>query len=260
MKKSTTRIFALVIIATFLFALSINFVSAQATNELVLKVQEIGKGIFEIVKPILEAIIGEVADGEYFLAKVVLLIMLFGILWTALGRMDFFSDNIMIQVIVSIGVTILAVRLLVNDWIVSTILLPYSALGIAITAGLPFVLFFLIVRDWTPTARKIAWTFFAVVFIALWFTRDDLGAFGYIYIVTAGLALAMLLFDKTIQRAWKRSQSEATRSLAESRIRSKLTKQRAELEDQKADGTITKTDYDRQNTHLEKLEKKYALK
>ena len=60
MKKSTKRVLSLVILTTFLFALSINLASAQPINDAVIKIQEVGKAAFELVKPLLEAMVGDV--------------------------------------------------------------------------------------------------------------------------------------------------------------------------------------------------------
>jgi len=63
------------------------------------------------------------------------------------------------------------------------------------------VLFFFVVKDFSKTFKRVAWVLFAVIFIGIWFTRyDELGNYGYIYLVTAGLSVLMLWFDGTINK------------------------------------------------------------
>ena len=195
------KLFALGILGMFLFSFSLSFVSAAPS--IVEGAQSFVEGAYDVIKPVLEKIIGETDTSEFFLAKVLFLVVIFAIVWKAIEKIPFFSDNEWVLWIVSIAVSILAIRWFGNIEIVQTVLLPYSALGIAISAGIPFVLSFLIIESFRPTTRRFAWIFFGVIFIFLWFTRyEELGSFGYIYLVTAGLSLLMIIFDGTIQK-WR---------------------------------------------------------
>jgi hypothetical protein len=195
MKKGLTFFvlgFALVLLVT-------GFVSAAPTD-VADGIRQAGSTIYEIVKPILEVVTGDTSGGQDFLAKVLFLMIIFAVVWTAVGRIAFFAENTWVMVVVSSAVSVLAIRWFGDSSVVQTAILPYSAFGIAVTCFLPFVLFFFLVKDFTPVFRKLAWIFFAVIFTGLWIARDEARSFSYIYLVTALLGLAVLFFDGTIQK------------------------------------------------------------
>jgi len=196
--------------------------SAGPFDGIIAGIQEGGKGVYELFRPLLEGIIGEAENGETFLAKILFLVIIFTVLFVALGNIDFFSERVWPLWLVSIAAAILSIRWFSSEF-VSTVILPYSALGIAVSAGLPFALYFLIVKEFKVTlARKTSWAFFAVVFIGLYFSRwDELGNFGFIYLVTAVVALLMIPFDAQFQKARVKSQIE--------KIHTVQTKKRAKL-------------------------------
>lgn len=113
--------------------------------------------------------------------------------------------------------------------------------------------------------RKVAWIFFIVIFIGLFFARradtigGPIGDFAYIYLVTAGLAFLVLFADKTIQRTIKKSAVEANKEIAIAKRRTQLIGERHELEGKKMNNTVTDRDYRIQDEHLKKSEKKYDI-
>jgi hypothetical protein len=164
-----------------------------------------------IFKPFGQFLLGaNTLDGELFFAKLLFFIVLITLVNYALSQFPPLQSK---SWIVSVAVSILAVRWITPSWI-ETVVLPYTALGITLTAFLPFVLFFFFVEkglEGHTTMRKVAWIFAAVVFIGLFIYRDTTqfpanskGAFNpaNIYLVTAGLCLIMLFMDQTIQRAF----------------------------------------------------------
>ena len=196
-KKALLLLGAILLVAFF-----ISIVSAATPVE---NIKSIGSGIFEIVKPLAESILGETPGGDFLFAKVLLLIMLFGIIWEVVGSIDFFKNGY-ILFIVSAGVSILSIRWLTAG-LVQTILLPYTTIGIVISAGIPFVIFFLLVnrglKGSSSTLRRTAWIFFAVIFIGLWISRintEELGSESYMYLIVALAALLMAYLDGTIKR------------------------------------------------------------
>jgi hypothetical protein len=87
------------------------------------------------------------------------------------------------------------------------------------------VVYFLVVKDFHKTLRKISWIFFIVIFIALWIMRagevaegtaatvgGPVGAFAWIYLATAGLAVVALLLDGTIQKLMTKAKIERIQS------------------------------------------------
>tara|TARA_Y100000310_G_scaffold168538_1_gene168589 strand:+ start:64 stop:846 length:783 start_codon:yes stop_codon:yes gene_type:complete len=200
----------LIIFGMFIISMSLVFVSAGPADRLIEGARGLGESVFELTKPLLEIIVGETANGETFFAKILFLIIIFAIVWKSIEKIDFFKENDWVLWTVSIAVSILAIRWLGNSEVVYSMILPYSVLGIFISAGLPFVLAFLIIEDLRKTMRKFAWIFFAVIFIGLWFSRnDEIGNFGWIYLMTAVLAIVMIIMDGTIQRFWKKMKFEA---------------------------------------------------
>jgi hypothetical protein len=216
------KLFGVFVLGLFVISMMAGLVSAQANDP----VDAVQKGVasgYELIRPVLEGIIGETSDGEFFLAKVLLLMIIFAILWVALDKVSFFSENTWVLVIVSVAVSILSIRWFGNSDMIRTVILPYSALGIAISAGLPFVLAFIIIENnFKKTMRKIGWIFFAVVFVGLWIMRSGesgaeavggpVGPFAWIYLATAGIAMIMLFMDGTIQRTMAKSSVERIQS------------------------------------------------
>lgn len=200
-----------------MFSMAASFVSADA-------VEEFQKGVksgYSVVEPALKFIVGDTGESpELFLAKILLAIIIFSIVWMALNKISFFSENEWSLWLVTIAVSLLAIRWLGNESVINTVILPYSALGVALTAGIPFVVYFLVVKDFNKTMRKLAWVFFIIIFVALWIMRSGksagdpnviggaVGPFVWIYLATAGLGLAVLLFDGTIQKIMNKASIE----------------------------------------------------
>jgi hypothetical protein len=219
--------FTLFVLGLFLVSLFIGFASAQPARDFAQGARDISSGLYEIVRPILETITGDTTGGQDFLAKVLFLVIIFAVIWTALNGIAFFSENTWVLVVVSVAASILSIRWFGDSTIVQTAILPYSALGIAISCGLPFVLCFFIIEKMNKTYRKLAWIFFAVIFVGLWISRDETGSFGYIYLVTALLAIIASLFDATIQKTMQRAKIERINASSNNRLINEL---RDELE------------------------------
>ncbi len=212
------------VLSVFLLSLLlIGIISAQtgaesgaAPSNIQGNIKTVIDNIVEIFQPIAEAVLGQEydstgANSTYFFARILFFIVILTILYLVLERVSFFNEYTFALWIVAAAVAILGTRYFVsNDWI-KTILLPYQTLGIVIAAGLPFVIYFLIVNtpagmgNQPPIIRKIAWIFFAVIFFGLWISRsgaDDLGESSaiWIYPITAALAFVMVVMDGTVTR------------------------------------------------------------
>ncbi len=209
--------------------ISMTLVSAQSSIG-----DDVTKGLkwfTDAVSPVFSAILGDVpGESQYFFAKILFFIIIFAVIWTALGRVDFFAENTWVLIVVGLAASILSTRWIATPGLINAIILPYSALGIAISAGLPFVLYFLVVNlgfhDKPAVFRRVAWIFFAVIFIGLWIARRGesqlaMGNAAYIYLVTAAIALLMMLFDGTIHKLFvkmnleKLGQNSATDAITE---------------------------------------------
>jgi hypothetical protein len=150
-----------------------------------------------------------ISSESLLFARLLLLIILVTIFFTVLGRVDFFKGKGGLLWILSLSTGILAVRFFSAE-IVETILVPYQTFGFVVTSLIPFVIFFLLVsigmKNARPGVRRVAWIFFAVVFIGLWIYSPDLAdnSSKNIYLATVVAAIIMLKLDGTIHMFFKR--------------------------------------------------------
>ena len=229
----------LFIIGLVLSIFLISVVSAQ--SNFATSANNVIEGFVDAIEPFAKYVlgssagIGDFSAGEILFAKILFFMILLGVIWTALEKVDFFSETAWMHWIVSIGVSILAIRFLGNS-LVPMLILPYSVLGVAIAAGFPFVVYFIIVEmgmvgNKNKTFRKIAWGFFAVIFVVLWSLRNEsLGDAGWIYILTALISLLMLAMDGTIQRIFAKMKLEKNLSVSDHLRYTKLIEELEKLE------------------------------
>lgn len=215
--------------------------------------------VVEAVKPVLESILGPTDNGTMLFAKLLFFLILVSIIWAAVSQIDALMEYEWIAWVITIGTSILGVKYFTTG-IIQTIILPYTALGIAISAGLPFVLYFFIVNMMVfkgakfKTMRRIAWIFFGVIFIGLWITRAGQipGRSDLIYPITAIAALVMIVLDGTIQRFFVQLRIDRAGANkledAELKIREKIAK----TEDLFADGIITAAERDKRKKRLQR--------
>lgn len=231
--KIMKRGLLLVILSVVLLS---SFATAQEAGS------DLGEGVATLVdefvnfiEPVSSRLLGETPQGEYLFAKVLFLIIILAIVWTALNQVDFFSSHTTVLWFVSIAASILATRWLTTEALLNTILLPYSALGIAISAALPFVVYFIIVDVGLAgpryrTVRRIAWVFFAIIFIGLYITRyDTLGDSAWIYPITVLASFIMIIWDGTIQRFRERMRMEKRQTVVQRREVRELEKELQDL-------------------------------
>ena len=167
-------------------------------------------GIIQAISPIMELVIG-IKGGEQLFVGTLLFLLILGVVWITVDQIEFLNVYPWVHAGISVVIAILAARIFADAQWVQTILLPYSVLGVAITAGLPFVIYFLIVnvrmKNNSSMLRRIAWIFFFVIFISMWsIRREEFGNItnplnpGNIYLWTALLSLIMIVFDGTVGR------------------------------------------------------------
>ena len=213
-KRGFILITALMFVSLFLIA----NVSAQSPFESIAE----GLGglistLIDALEPILKAVLGDVGGDDLFFTKVLLFIIVLSIVWVALEKVDLFSDYEFIHWILAIVVSILSVRFLTDESWIQTILLPYSTLGIVVTAFAPFIIWFAFVniglKEQPSIIRRFLWIAFAVVFVAIWsvrWTEFQNATTGFnasnIYFWIFGLSLLMAIFDGTISKAWHKIQ------------------------------------------------------
>ncbi len=207
--------------------------TGEAFKPIVEMVSGLITSVYEVLKTPLSYLVGATADvsadpdlsTNIFLAKILLLILVLALVSTTFksSGVDLLKEGAAHWVVSSI-VAILAVRFLTPEMI-QTILVPYTTFGIVITAVLPFIIYFFFVeKTWgapkSPVFRKVAWIFFAVVFLSIWIMRyDELkgqeGIVGIIYPLTAMLAVLMCFIDGTIQKilnGWKKERQKESQN------------------------------------------------
>ena len=222
------KLLAISIAAFFIFAFLLGFVNIRNQSitgqvSLIDGIGQVADSVIQILGPVIKFLIGEGVDetltGEFLFTRVLLLILMVGIVWNALDRINFFKKQRVVLNITTVVVSLLAVRGMASSDLINTILLPYTALGIALSAGIPFVIYFIVVnisfkKKNLSAFRRIAWAFFAVIFIGLYFMRyDELGDFSYIYPVTAILALIMAIMDGSLSKFFRKHEVRKLKDL-----------------------------------------------
>ncbi|MDP1729346.1 MAG: hypothetical protein Q8L27_04040, partial [archaeon] len=134
-----------------------------------------------------------------------LLILLFVIITFVLDKAKLFGelkDKPGIIYIVSAVVSILSIRFLPENDIIKGILLPYSALGIALTTFLPLLIFFFFLHnsDIKYFGRRAGWILYAIIFLALWASKEVQlsDTSNWIYWTALGFVILSFMFDKSI--------------------------------------------------------------
>ncbi len=246
-----------------MFLCSISFSSAAFIDS----VKQAGNGLIDVITSLTSTLFGiQPSGGNIFetrdlLATVLFFVIVLAVVWTVMDKIPLFQDYTWVMVTVSILTAFLSTRFLSSD-LIQTMLLPYSTLGIAISLLVPFIFYFIFVEQALNSSvfRKIAWIFAAVIFTGLYFARMDemIGAL-WLYPVAIGLCIIFMLFDRTIQNAWKKAQAEGRMAVGQAQIRANLTQQRYDLEQKRLNNAITIADYNILDKALKKNEKKYGI-
>ena len=227
-----------------------------------------GNTILRVFEPLIETLLGEVSpmgnalggagisSGDLLFARFILLIIVFSLVWIALATLPMFSEKKTILWVVSIAVSLLSVRFILSPELIATIILPYSALGVALTAFLPLLVYFLFVQKalLSRVMRKAAWIFAAVVFFGLYFVRfEELGDYAWLYLISAVACLVILFLDKTIQTAFRRAKYENLQELRNGRSRVDIMRRIDRLEESLRRGYVEPDEYNKEKIVLQKL-------
>jgi len=200
------------ILASFAAFLSLNLISAfyydprQGMNDLI-------RYVTDFLEPLFNALLGGPTGGwtSYLLfEKILLFVILIALVYLSLKNVELFSNNAAVLWIIAIAVPLLGVRFLDFEWL-NTIFVQYKVIAFVLTAGLPFIIYFLflynVLGDY-DAMRKIGWIFFGVVFLFMWASSTD-PTFSEVYFWTAAIAFLFLLFDGTIRRTMVKMQYRA---------------------------------------------------
>ena len=281
MKKFGVFVFAsLLLLSVFVSAqgsIASNLFSGSSSGSVASFVESFVDGAEPIVKLLVGSTGGESnLDSSFLFAKFLLLILVVAVIWVPVKTMPFVGgERNGLAFVISLIVGLLSIRFLSSE-LISTILLPYTALGISITAFLPLVLYFVWVEKGLEgamytTIRKAAWIFALVVFVALYFVRLPLlnpSAFASVYLIAGALCLIMFFADQTIQNAFNSAKlnsrnalnlAEHTRILDDKYIAITKNRFNSGFESKNANIEITDLQKKAKGANVKDYKKRYAL-
>jgi hypothetical protein len=159
--------------------------------------------------------------GQLLFERFLVFLIIFSITFVALFKAPFFKDQKPAVVVLSLVVPLLSVRYINFEWM-NTILMSYQVFGIAMTAFLPFVIYFFFLMGIAPNSpgvRKIGWILFGCVYLGLYTTAEN-QFYGQVYIWTALVSLLFLLLDGTIARtmAWNKVKASGKSTLQDAEV------------------------------------------
>lgn len=182
-----------------------SFASAQwygnfGTSSVVQSVINFYKAFFE---PIFQVLLGEYSGSEFFFIKILLLILLFLIIDTILKKLPLKLSG-MVSAVVAFLISLIAMRFMPSSYIAGWIQISYTALGVALTTVLPFMIYVIFVHTAveSPLGRKTALGFYFVVLTAIFVSKysglDSVSR--YIYWGTLTVTVVIILFDEYIRK------------------------------------------------------------
>lgn len=207
---------SLIALFSFVFAIClINLVSAQYDlSDPRGFVESAIDGVRDIGEPIFSALFGVYQSDEFLFIKILLFILLFLGIRLGVKGIPALGEQSGVVNIISLVVSLIAIRFLSESDIVRGILLPYEVLGVAVLTGGVFILYFFFVEKTVKSAggRKFLWFLFVLIMTVLWFSqRDKLsGITNFIYWGALGLGILMFFFDKSVKRYFDRQANYAT--------------------------------------------------
>jgi hypothetical protein len=209
----------IIILIIFGAILTSSFASAEPIDSLKKFTTSVAEGMNVVVndlQPILGPLLGktEVVGSfdlaDIFFAKVLIFILLVSLIWSVVKTISFFNSSRWAIWAISLGIPLLGVRFLTPQ-IILFMIWPNVSLGVILATLLPLLILFFFIERGLPskTLRKSAWILAACIFVGIYFVRfDGIGNLAYIYLIAAGLSIAFLFFDRTIQIWWKRVGAE----------------------------------------------------
>ena len=207
----------------------------------------------QMFRPLFEAVLGDY--GEHMFERILFMIILVSIIYVVISQLPIFENKTWIIWIITISVSLLATRFLTENQLIENILLPYTVLGVALTAGLPIIIYFYFVESFNDSAiaRKILWIFYIVVFIGLWSSRRvELGTLSWIYMLSAVVAGIFFIFDGSIRKTIIKGHMKALKDENRNINITKVNRQLADLEKDMREGLMTEQQYKQRRKSLSK--------
>lgn len=262
------KVVSVIFIGLFLSILLTNFISALNFYE---GMTEVWNNIVKLLTPILQFFLGDVGGG-LLLTKVLIFIIILLLAWIGLKKSDFLSEYPIISKILIFSVAILAMKGIGSSETIDAILLPYTATGIALSAGFPFIIYFLVINKGfghqSPIIRRTAWIFFGVIFLGLLISRIKIenllnpSAWGFywIYVITAILAFIMAIMDGTIQGFFAKAEADKLKNINKLEIAAEMNTRLNNWREMVRQGTLRPLDYERLKRREQRRAKVYGIK
>ncbi len=269
------KVLAVTITGIFILALFFMFINNQtinATGHATLSegLKSAGKGISETLGPVFRFLFGineESGKGitQSLLSYILAFIIVLGIFWLALTKIDFFQERPKISNLIIFVISILTVRGLYELGVIKEIFFPYGVFGVVAVTALPFLAAFVLInmglKNQAATMRRTLWILFAVVFIGFWIIRrDEITTLRWIYFATAALAILMAFIDGTIKGFFTRIEAEKLENINKADIRGKLMKAKRGYQEMYENDQLSKSDYDALIKNLQKKARVYGIK
>ena len=187
-----------------IFLLSILAISITSSAIPSFNPRDSSEKIITLFQEFFAPLFGAFLGGEYLFESILFLLILTSFIYVALNRIELFHKNKTALWIITICVSVLAARFTLDAQWTKFVLQPYNFLGVTILAVVPFIIFFYFLYSFdNETVWKWGWSFYIVLYIAMWYTSfDTLGELAWVYLFTGILGLIMILSTKSVW-AWR---------------------------------------------------------
>lgn len=194
-----------------------SFVSAQGVSQ---SVEGFLNDVTSAIYPVARFILGSTGDAnvtaDLFAVKIFVLILVMVFVAAAVKRMPLLQDRPVSSFIVSVVVAIIGVRFITTPDLINLIWLPTSTLAVALTAIIPFAVFFFVIEGFQSSVlRRAGWTAYSVIYLYFAISRwsDPSLIFGtnksatgaWIYLIIAGVSLILIFWDREVRIMFRRS-------------------------------------------------------
>lgn len=229
--------------------------SAGPVDGLRLLLEGFLEGFYVLFDFISQLIFNLESFDEFAIAKLILLLLIFLIVNAILQKNNLISRSERLNRFIALLIAILAIRYIPNNEFIQAMILPYSAMGIAITVFLPLIIFtaFIAQSEFGPFGRRAGWMLYGIVFISLWwFRRDDLGSADLIYwLGIAYIALAMM-FDKKLRKYFGMGDIRKYVRSREKRLVRNLKRRLHQLTQDRENGVVSPEEYKTESEAIKK--------
>ena len=252
-KSFLFKILSLLILTSILFPI----VSAQDyLDEATEQTSKVLESVLGILSPLFEQIIGDYSTSEFFFHKVLLLILLIVIAKNVLDKTPFGNKNKKVSMVLSLIISILAIRFINENSFFQSIFLQYGVLGIAITTLLPIIIFFYFIHNAKigSFGRKAFWAFYFIIMTGIWIMRasEIPSVAHWIYGFTLLATTIFLFLDKQIHVYFGMKDFMEFERERKSKLERTLRKQLGELKEDYVKGYITDDEYEKTRKRIVK--------